>query len=129
MNQPRKKTNLRQRLSDIQYRVTQNCETEKPFSGEYNYCYEDGVYRCVCCGIKLFDSKTKFDSGSGWPAFFKPASDDCITTREDNTLGMTRTEIMCAKCDAHLGHMFPDGPQPTGVRYCVNSASLDLDSR
>ena len=120
---------LKKRLTTIQYEVTQNCETEEPFSGKYNDCYDDGIYSCVCCGNKLFYSKTKFDSASGWPAFSEPVSAGSIKSRKDTSLGMIRTEVICAECEAHLGHVFPDGRPSTGVRYCVNSASLEFKVR
>ena len=115
------------KLTEEEYKVTRQCGTEPPFSGkDYNH-KEDGVYRCVCCDAELFYSSTKYDSGSGWPSFYDAVDKDAIKEIEDNSLGMKRIEIKCAKCDAHLGHVFPDGPNPTGMRYCVNSLSLDFD--
>jgi peptide-methionine (R)-S-oxide reductase len=119
---------LKQRLSDIQYQVTQEAATERPFSGEFWDHFKDGVYRCVCCDKALFSSNTKFDAGCGWPSFYDELKDSEIKTVEDNSLGMQRIEIRCGHCDSHLGHVFPDGPTPTGNRYCVNSASLSFDA-
>ena len=111
-------------LTPEQYHICRNGGTERAFTGDYNHFTEDGEYLCVCCGSLLFSSKSKYDSGSGWPSFSAPTSKKAIETREDNSLAMQRTEVCCARCDAHLGHVFHDGPDPTGLRYCMNSVSL-----
>lgn len=118
---------LRERLTAEQYRVTQKGATERAFSGEYHDTKDAGVYRCVVCDVELFDSDAKFDSGTGWPSFFDEVAERPVTRVEDSTFGMTRIEARCGTCDAHLGHVFPDGPEPTGERYCMNSASLRLE--
>ena len=115
----------RDQLTQEQYQVCRQGDTERAFTGEYYGYKEDGIYSCVCCGIPLFDSESKFDSGSGWPSFFRPIENDAVEELEDSSHGMRRVEARCARCDSHLGHIFPDGPQPTGLRYCMNSLSLD----
>ncbi len=117
----------REHLTPEQYRITREKGTERAFTGEYNVNKESGTYRCVCCGAELFKSDAKYDSGSGWPSFYQPVAADAVETESDVSLGMRRTEVLCRRCDAHLGHVFEDGPRPTGLRFCVNSASLDFE--
>jgi len=124
---PRTDDDWRERLTAEQYEVARKAGTERAFTGEYWDCHDDGVYQCVCCAAPLFSSDTKFESGTGWPSFFQALDADAVEERVDTSHGMMRTEARCANCGAHLGHVFPDGPRPTGQRYCMNSASLRLE--
>lgn len=120
---------LKQSLDEETYRIVCDCGTEPAFTGKYWDCKTPGVYQCVVCQQALFDSDTKYDSGSGWPSYYRPVTESAVKERQDTSHGMVRTEILCGNCEAHLGHVFPDGPPPTGLRYCINSASLILQAR
>jgi peptide-methionine (R)-S-oxide reductase len=131
MNQDQRRSDAewKKTLSPEQYEVLRRKGTERAFTGKYYNSREEGVYRCAGCGNPLFDSETKFESGTGWPSYYQPISRDAVETEEDESYGMVRTEVLCARCGGHLGHVFPDGPEPTGRRYCINSVSLEFEPK